>query len=126
MNPGEFAFGVHVMLFPRSLALAAALATASTFPVPAQAGDHGDAVFAGVAGFAIGTLFGNATARPRYYSGPVYYSAPPPVVYEPVPVYYAPAPWTPEWYAYCARKYDSFHAPSGTFLGYDGFRHTCI
>ena len=127
MNPGEFAFGVHVMLFPRFLALAATLAASSTFPVPALAGDHGDAVLAGVAGFAVGTLFGNATARPRYYGGPVYYTAPPPpVVYQPVQVYYAPAPWTPEWYVYCARKYGSFDAASGTFLGYDGFRHMCI
>ena len=58
------------MKFPIVLAAAAAVATAISFPVPASAGDHGDAVLAGVAGFAVGTLFGNATARPRYY-GPV-------------------------------------------------------
>jgi hypothetical protein len=114
------------MKFPHALAALAALATSLSAPVPAVAGDHGDAVLAGVAGFAVGTLFGNATARPRYY-GPVYYTAPPPpVVYHPVPVYYAPVAWTPEWYAYCARKYDTFDAPSGTFLGYDGLRHVCI
>jgi hypothetical protein len=115
------------MKFPHLLAAAAAVATAFSCPVPASAGDHGDAVFAGVAGFAVGTLFGNATARPRYY-GPVYYPAPPPpvVYHQPVPVYYAPAPWTPEWYVYCARKYDSFDAPSGTFIGFDGLRHVCI
>lgn len=115
------------MKSPHVLATVAAVATAFSFPVPASAGDHGDAVFAGVAGFAVGTLFGKATARPRYY-GPVYYPAPPPpvVYHQPVAVYYAPAPWTPEWYAYCARKYDSFDAPSGTFLGFDGLRHVCI
>ena len=127
MNPGELAFWDHVMKFPRIVALAAALATASTFSVPAHAGRHGDSLLAGVAGFAVGTLFGNATARPRYYApAPVYVTPPPPVIYRPTPVYYAPAPWTPEWYAYCARKYESFDAGSGTFLGFDGFRHVCI
>ncbi len=114
------------MLYPRSLAIAAALATATSFSVPAQAGGHGDAVLAGVAGFAVGTLFGNATARPRYYApAPVYVAPPPPIVYQPTPVYYAPAPWSPDWYAYCARKYGSFDANSGTFLGPDGYRHMC-
>jgi hypothetical protein len=114
------------MLYVRSVAIAAALATATGFSVPAAAGDHGDAVFAGVAGFAVGTLFGNATARPRYYAPPVYVVPPPPVVYQPMPVYYAPAPWTPDWYAYCARKYDSFDAASGTFIGFDGYPHMCV
>lgn len=114
------------MQFPRITALAAALATASAIPAPAMAGHNGDAVLAGVAGFAIGTLFGNATARPRYYApAPVYVMPPPPVVYQPMPVYYVPQPWTPEWYSYCARKYTSFDARSGTYLGYDGYRHMC-
>jgi hypothetical protein len=115
------------MKFPRIVSLAAALATASTFSVPAYAGHHSDAVFAGVAGFAVGTLFGSATARPRYYApAPIYVAPPPPVIYQPTPVYYAPEAWSPEWYAYCARKYGSFDARSGTYLGYDGFRHMCI
>jgi hypothetical protein len=113
------------MLYMRSVAFAAALATAASFSVPAQAGD-GEAVFAGVAGFAVGTLFGNAMARPRYYAPAPVYVAPPPVVYQPMPVYYAPAPWSPEWYAYCARKYGSFDAASGTYLGFDGYRHMCV
>ena len=47
-------------------------------------------------------------------------------VYEPAPVYYyEPAPWTGEWYSYCARKYQSFDARDGTFLGFDGYRHLC-
>ena len=116
------------MQYLRSVAIAAAVATAASFSAPAEAGgNHGDAVFAGVAGFAVGTLFGNATARPRYYApAPVYVAPPPPVVYQPMPVYYAPAPWTPDWYAYCARKYGSFDAASGTFLGFDGYRHMCV
>ncbi len=115
------------MQYLRSVAIAAAMATATSLSVPAKAGDHGDAIFAGVAGFAVGTFFGNATARPRYYYAPApVYVAPPPVIYQPMPVYYAPAPWTPEWYAYCARKYGSFDASSGTFLGFDGYRHICV
>jgi BA14K-like protein len=124
--PGRVAHLDRLMQYVRSVMIAAALATAS-FSVPAQAGDHGDAALAGVAGFAVGTLFGNATARPRYYTpAPVYVAPPPPVLYQPTPVYYAPAPWTPEWYAYCARKYGSFDPQSGTFLGFDGYRHMCI
>jgi hypothetical protein len=112
------------MQFSRFAALLAAALAVPTFSAPASAGHHDDALLAGVAGFAVGTLFGNAAARPRYY-GPVYAAPPPPVVYQPIPVYYAPAPWSPEWYAYCARKYQSFDAASGTFLGFDGYRHVC-
>ena len=112
------------MQYLRSGAIAAALLTACSLSAPAEAGD-GDAVLAGVAGFAVGTLFGHAAAQPRYYApAPVYVAPPPPVVYT-TPVYYAPQPWTPDWYAYCARKYGSFDPASGTFLGFDGYRHMC-
>lgn len=94
-----------------SFALATALATAATgFAAPAQAAS-GDAVAAGVAGFAVGMLIGHAMTRPSNYL--------------PAPVHYAPAPWTPEWYSYCARTYPSFDPGSGTFIGYDGYRHLC-
>lgn len=116
------------MQFMRPLSLAAAVAiAASSFAAPAKAGG-GDAVIAGAAGFAIGTIFGNATARPRYYyAEPVYVAPPPPVVYRRAPdyYYYAPAPWTGEWYADCARRYQSFDPRSGTYLGHDGYRHLC-
>jgi hypothetical protein len=111
----------------RSLALSAALLlSVVNLSEPARA-DAGDALIGGLAGFAVGTIFGNATAQPRYYRAPrVYYvEPPPPIVYEPVAVYYAPPPWTPEWYSYCARKYRSFDARSGTFVGFDGYRHLC-
>jgi hypothetical protein len=112
-------------MFKRSLALLAPLALLLNAAPPAMA-SSGDAVVGGLAGFAVGTLFGNAVARPRYYApAPVYVAPPPPVVYEPVPVYYAPPPWTPEWYSYCARKYQSFDARSGTYAGFDGLRHFC-
>ncbi len=108
------------------LALVAPVALMLGVSAPAQAGG-GDALLGGVAGFAVGTIFGNATAQPRYYAPPPVYVAPPPppVVYQPVPVYYAPAPWTPDWYAYCARKYRSFDPHSGTYLGFDGYRRLC-
>ncbi len=113
------------VMFKRSLTLLALLSgLAVGASEPANAGG-GDALFAGVAGFAVGTLFGSATAQPRYYAPAPVYVAPPPVYYEPVPVYYAPAPWTPDWYAYCARKYRSFDPRSGTFFGFDGYRHLC-
>lgn len=112
-------------MFKRTLVLALvpALVAAIAPVAPAEAGHHGDAALAGVAGFAVGTLFGTAVAQPRY--APVYVAPPPAVVYQPVPVYYGPAPWTPDWYAYCARRYDSFDPRSGTIVGYDGYRHPC-
>jgi hypothetical protein len=114
-------------MFTRSLALLAPLALTLNAATPAHAGG-GDALLGGVAGFAVGTLFGSAVSQPRYYApAPVYVAPPPPraYYYEAVPVYYAPAPWTPDWYAYCARKYQSFDPRSGTYLGFDGYRHIC-
>lgn len=104
-----------------SLTAALLALSALTVSAPARA-DGGDALIGGVVGFAAGTIFGSA-ARPRYYApAPVYVApAPPPVV-----VYsYGPQPWTPDWYAYCAKKFDSFDARSGTYLGYDGQWHMC-
>lgn len=112
------------MRFTSSLAAAATMAIAAfTWTAPAQAGG-GDAVVGGAVGFALGTLFGNATAQPRYYApapAPVYVAPPP----APAVVYYVPEPWTPDWYAYCGQRYRSFDARSGTFIGYDGYRHMC-
>ena len=124
------ASGVISMHCSRLFAAAASLATVIV-SAPAQAGGgHGDAAVAGVAGFALGTLLGTSAARPRYYPGTVYVEpAPvyvaPPVVYEAAPVAYAPPPWSPDWYAYCARKYRTFDAQSGTFIGADGREYLC-
>ena len=109
-----------------SLAAAAIALSTASYSVPASAGG-GDALLGGAVGFVAGTIFGNATARPappRHYPGTVYVTPPPPP--PPVVVYSAvPQPWTPDWYAYCARKFVSFDARSGTYLGTDGFRHMC-
>ncbi|MFG1462438.1 BA14K family protein [Xanthobacter sp. DSM 24535] len=37
----------------------------------------------------------------------------------------APGPVSADWVAYCARRYRSYDPRSGTFLGYDGRRHSC-
>jgi hypothetical protein len=118
----------EVMRIPSLLAAALMLAGVAGTSPAAAGGRHTDAIIAGAAGFAVGTIFGNATARPRYYApAPVYVApAPPPFVYQPAPVYYvSPPAWTPEWYAYCSRRYGSFDLRSGTYLGYDGYRHMC-
>ena len=78
-----------------ALAVAAAMG-AAILPAPAQAGNNGGAVAAGViGGLAVGTMLGAAAAQPRYYGPP------------PAPVYVEPAPsecyWTrgePVWDGY--------------------------
>lgn len=114
------------MRFTRTIAAAASIATAAfAFNAPAQAGSS-DAIIAGALGFGVGTLFGNATARPRYYAPAPVYVAPPRRVYvEPAPVYYELEPWTPDWYAYCGSRYRSFDARSGTYIGHDGYPRMC-
>jgi hypothetical protein len=73
--------------------------------------NNGAAVAAGVlGGLALGAVIAGAAG------------APPPVAYAPG---YAPPPPPGDWYAYCASKYQSFDPASGTYLGYDGFRHPC-
>lgn len=66
----------------------------------------GGVAAAGVFGLAAGAIIGSAASRP----------APPPAYY--------PAP-SSDWAAYCASKYRSFDIRTGTYLGYDGYRHPC-
>lgn len=71
--------------------------------------------------------------RPRVYPG-VPYVLPAPPVYR-APVHRVPAgipytktglaPYTPEWFAYCSRKFKSFDPRSGTYLAYSGKRRYC-
>ena len=77
--------------------------------------DGGDVAVGIIGGLAVGTILGSALAAPRYVPAPVY---------ETVPVYGA-APYSGDWYAYCASKYRSFDPRTGTYLGYDGYRHVC-
>ncbi|SDU27491.1 BA14K family protein [Stappia sp. ES.058] len=39
--------------------------------------------------------------------------------------YRGAAAWTPEWYAYCARKYRSFNPRTGYYLAYSGRYRFC-
>ena len=126
----------------KTIAAAASIAIAALAFAPAAQADNDDAIIAGAAGFAVGTLFGSAVAGPHYAAPrghyvPQGYYAPrhyPHAYYAPrhvprrayvAPVSYRPAPWTPAWYAYCEDKYRSFDPRSGTFMGYDGQRHMC-
>jgi hypothetical protein len=48
-------------------------------------------------------------------------------VYDPYRAPYRTAYVTTEdWVAACARRYRSFDPESGTYLGYDGYRHACV
>lgn len=89
-------------------------------------GGDGAALAAGIIGLGVGAAIASA-AQPRYYDTPRYaaprYVAPRHAA--PRYVRYAAAPWTPEWYQYCASRYRSFDARSGTFQPYHGPRRLC-
>lgn len=118
-------------------------------------GKHGviyvgnDAVAAGIAGLAAGAILGSVLSHPRHYGGSVHYAPPvrhyyprryyaPRYRYAPPPrypyrsrVYVAPrhprvgTAFSPEWIAYCARKYKSFNPRTGTYLAYSGKVRMC-
>ena len=100
---------------------------------------RGLGVGAGIVG---GVVIGRALAAPYYY-GPYdpdpydYYSRRsyyPDRYYDPGPRYYsapyrrAPAYADPDYAdteAYCIERFRSYDPDSGTYLGYDGYRHPC-
>jgi hypothetical protein len=105
-----------------------------------------DALALGAIGLATGVIVGSAIAsQPQrrvyvepapvsVYDEPEYYvddypPPPPPrrTVYQErrVQYTYGVEPWTPEWYDYCAARYRSFNARTGTYVGYDGMSHFC-
>lgn len=67
----------------------------------------GGVAAAGIVGLAAGAIIGSQASR----------AAPPSTVYY--------APQSSDWAAYCASKYRSFDIRTGTYLGYDGYRHPC-
>ena len=114
----------------KAIAAAALISVgALTLPVTAEAGGHGyyghhgngNAVGAGIIGFGIGALVGTALAPREVYVAPP--PPPPPAYYGPVA--YGPPAWTPEWYTYCAQRYQSFNPRTGYFYGYDGLPYFC-
>jgi hypothetical protein len=99
-----------------TIAVAAALAGGTmSAPTTADARCYGCAVGAGiVAGAIIGGAIANS--QPRYYGpGPAYYYG--------GPGYYGPPPG--DAVAYCMDRFKSYDPRSGTYLGYDGYRHPC-
>lgn len=79
------------------------------------------------AGLAAGAIIGGiiASQRPYYYPYPgPYYASP-----DYYPDYYGPriyaAPYPGDPVAYCMSRFRSYDPASGTYLGYDGFRHPC-
>ncbi|QWG17341.1 BA14K family protein [Bradyrhizobium sediminis] len=79
---------------------------------------YGPAVGLGIAGALIGGAIIGATQPYGYYG---YYG---------YPGYYGPAyvvapPYVGGAVAYCAQRYRSYDPYSGTYLGFDGYRHPC-
>jgi hypothetical protein len=72
-----------------------------------------------------GALVGSAIANSYYYGpygpGPYYYGPGP---YGPGPAYYGP-PVPDDAIGYCMSRFKSYDPRSGTYLGYDGYRHPC-
>lgn len=80
--------------------------------------NSGAAVAAGIIGLAAGAMIGSSMAQSRTYHAP-------PPRYRAPRVNYAPAPWTADWYAYCASKYRSFDPRTGTYITYSGYERLC-
>jgi hypothetical protein len=62
--------------------------------------DFGDAAAAGIFGLAAGALVGSALSQGGSYGG--------------------------DYHAACSRKYRSYDPATGTYMGYDGYRHPCV
>lgn len=75
-------------------------------------GGWGGGAAAGIAGFATGAIIGGALAsQPNYYGG-----------YAAAPAYGGGGG---DAVAYCQSRFRSYDPASGTYLGYDGLRHSC-
>jgi hypothetical protein len=69
-------------------------------------------------GFAAGAIIGGLLAAPYYYGYGPYYG------YYPAPAYYyGPPPGGAV--AYCMRRFRTYDPRTGTYVGYDGYRHPC-
>jgi hypothetical protein len=66
------------------------------------------------AGAAAGAIIGGIAAAP-YYGAPYYGPGP--------GYYYGPPPG--DAVGYCMQRFKSYDPGSGTYLGYDGYRHPC-
>ncbi|MEM5494722.1 BA14K family protein [Hoeflea sp. AS16] len=83
--------------------------------------DNNDAIALGILGLGAAAIIGGAIANsnnPRViYRQPTNPRAVSGGDYE---------PWSRSWYRYCANKYRSFNASTGTYRGYDGRDHFCV
>jgi hypothetical protein len=89
-------------------------------------GGGGGFIPGAVAGAVIGGAI--ASAPYGYYGSPGYYYAPgyyDDGYYDQGPVVVAPVPEGDDAVAYCMQTYRSYDPRSGTYLGYDGYRHPC-
>jgi len=68
-------------------------------------------------GFAAGAILGGLLAAPYYYGSGPYYR------YYPGPRYYESLPG--DAVDYCLQRFKSYNPRTGTYLGYDGYRHPC-
>jgi hypothetical protein len=112
-----------------AMPIADGLALKSAAPAPVEQvrwGGHGW----GWGGFAAGAILGGALLAPHYYApgpysyGPGPYYAPAPAYVEPQP-YYDDDPSDGDPVGYCMQRFRSYDPRSGTYLGYDGYRHPC-
>lgn len=67
-------------------------------------------------GFATGAILGGILAAPYYYGRPYFYAD---------PGFYYSGPLPYEVVQYCRERFKSYDPVSGTYLGYDGYRHSC-
>ena len=75
---------------------------------------HGGRVGIGIGAGILGGILLNEALGNYYFDGPDYYGD-----------VYAPRYIDRSGVAYCARRYRSYDYASGTYLGYDGRRHSC-
>ena len=99
-------------------AAAAVIIAGSTVMLPsvayAQYHYHGWGWGGFAAGAAAGAILGGILAAPYYAQGPYYY---------PAPGYYGG--YEGDAVRYCMQRFRSYDPGSGTYLGYDGYRHPC-
>ncbi len=97
-------------------AAAAVIIAGSAATLPSVAYAHGGWGWGGfAAGAAAGALLGAMIAAPYYAPGPYYY---------PGPGYYEGG-YDGDAVRYCMQRFRSYDPGSGTYLGYDGYRHPC-
>lgn len=73
----------------------------------------GNAFIGGIVGGLAGSIVGNIVTRPNTTTVVVRERG------------YSPEPWTGEWYEYCANRYRSFNARTGTYTTYGGAQRFC-